>query len=293
MNTKDLNLSKTKGFIFVLLAVLFWGVSFVSTKVVLREYPPVSIAFIRQLVAIIPLMLLMKKNNMFVSLSFKKGLHFMIASLFGIVLYFVFENTGLLYTTASCAALIVATVPVFTIIVEAVIYKVKINFANFILIIVSLVGVYLVISENGKVSFEGGLKGNLLVLAAMASWIIYTIITKQLGKSYSSLQMTSIQTLLSIPLFIPFIIGDISMWKVPSLVALLNIIFLGVFCSALAYVFFLYGIQSLGPSIASAYLNLIPVVTIILSISFLGESLSLFQIIGSVLIILSLSLIKR
>ena len=287
-NNKPLNI-KTRGIIFVLLAVLFWGVSFINTKVLLQEYSPVSIAIFRQFIAIIPLIIFLLVKKQFFKMSLRNVLHFSIAAFFGIVLYFVFENTGLMYTSASSASMIVATIPMFSLLVDTVLYKLKFDIKLMILIIISLIGVYFVISENGKINiFDSSFKGNMFVLFAMASWIVYTIISKELGKRYSSIQMTSIQTLLSIPLFMPFIIKDIPYWHLPSLTGLYNLIFLGVFCSAIAYVCFLYGIQTLGPSTASAYLNLIPVVTIIISAIFLKEVLTIYQIIGSILILSSL-----
>ncbi|NLU33156.1 MAG: DMT family transporter [Clostridiaceae bacterium] len=134
--------------------------------------------------------------------------------------------------------------------------------------------------------------GNLLVLGAMASWIIYTFISKGLGERYSSLKLTTMQTLFSIPLFVPFTISEVPAWRVPSMTAFLHLLFLGVFCSALAYVFFLYSIHTLGPVLPSAALNLIPVVTIITGRIVLSEQLTWIQALGAVLIMGGLTLLS-
>lgn len=288
-----MKIKNTLGIPAVLLAVFFWGISFVSTKTVLLELPPVSIAFLRQFVALIPLLLLMliQKEDF----KLKKGeiFTFILATLFGIVLYFVFENKGLTLTSASNASMLVAAIPVFALVAESIAKGTRLEMASLLCIIASIFGVYFVIFEGGVPDFSSdSFFGSLLVLGAMISWIIYTFLSKKLGERYSSLKMTTIQTIISIPLFVPFIIGETSLWKMPSLLSLLNLAFLGIFCSALAYVFFLYGIKTLGPVLPSALLNLIPVVTILTGSLFLNEIPSFYQIIGAILIIGSLSFLS-
>jgi drug/metabolite transporter (DMT)-like permease len=273
----------------VLFAVFVWGISFVSTKVVLKDLPPLSIAFFRQFVALVPLLILMRLKKE--SFRLKKGelLTFIFATLFGIVLYFFFENRALTMTSASNASMIAAAVPVFALITEGMARRTRIQLPVALCIAASFIGVYFVIFEGGKPDFESkSFLGNVLMLGSMLSWIIYTFISRKLGESYSSLKMTTLQSILSIPLFIPFILNEIKLWKAPSTIGLLNLVFLGVFCSALAYVFYLYGIQTLGPILPSALLNLIPVVTILAGSILLSEELSIFQILGAVLIIGSL-----
>lgn len=282
-----------KGVIFVIIAVLFWGGSFISTKVLLAEYPPVSIAFFRQFIALVPLSIMFLKKKAFFQFQLKTILHMAVASLFGVVLYFVFENTGMNFISASEASIIVATIPVFTLLMDTLVSRKKFDFKTLCLILVSWAGVYLVISVDGRLQAgTGNLKGSLLVFGAMVSWIIYTLITKRLSQQYTSLQMTSIQTVLSIPLFIPFVWQERTLWHWPSGAAGLHLAFLGVFCSAVAYVLFLHGISVLGPGIASSYLNLVPLVTLAIGAVFLQERLAPLQMAGAFLILSSLGLIS-
>lgn len=290
--TQELRI-KRKGLILVLISVFFWGISFISTKVLLTEYPPVSIAFFRQFIALIPLIILIYRRKEVFKPSLKTVLHMSLGSFFGVVLYFVFENTGLSYISASGASILVAAIPILTLPVESRLNKKKMDFLTLFFIFLSWVGVYLVISsEDGKGAGSDPLKGALLIFGAMVSWIVYTIITDRMGEKYSSLQMTTMQTLLSIPLFIPFTIHEMPLWHLPSGIAILHLTFLGIFCSAVAYVFFLYGITVLGPTVSSTYLNLIPLVTMVTGALFLNERLSILQLAGALLILLSLGLIS-
>lgn len=280
----------------VLFSVFVWGISFVSTKIVLLDLPPVSIAFFRQFVALAPLLILMRIRKESFRLEKAELITFVFAALFGIVLYFYFENRALTMTSASNASMLAAAVPVFALIVESITTKTRIKLPVLLCITASVTGVYFVIFEGAIPDFSSGsILGNLLMLGSMTSWLIYTFINKKLGLKYSSLKMTTAQTIFSIPLFIPFVSNEIELWKVPSPLGLANLVFLGVFCSALGYVFYFYGIQKLGTILPSALLNLIPVVTILAGFFLLSETLSFYQILGAVLIIgslFALSLIK-
>ncbi len=282
--------SRLLAILAVLFSVVVWGISFVSTKVILLELPPISIAYFRQIIAIFPLLLMMKRNDERMKIERKDILLFFIVSLFGIVLYFVFENSGLQYTTANNASMLVAAIPVFALLIDSFISKKKLHLLTFVLVLLSMGGVYLVLFDDGMPDFSSKtFLGNMLVFAAMLTWIAYTFLSRRLGLKYSSLKLTTILTSCSLLLYIPFVIHEVPLWKIPSTSALLHLLFLGILCSAAAFMAYLYGLQVLGPVIPSAFLNLIPVVTIITSAIILFETPTWVQVIGTVLIIGSLS----
>lgn len=294
MRIKKTLIDKYQKLIFVIFPVFFWGVSFISTKVVLKEMPPVSIAFFRQLIALLPLIFYGIVTRASFKISFKDLFLLAGSSFFGIVLYFIFENNGLIHTTASSASMIVAAVPVFTLLVEMLFFKLKSNMKMAACIIASILGVYLVISVNGKLDFSSSaFMGNMLVMGAMASWVIYTVMSRKLGSSYSSFVITIYQTALSSLLFLPFLIPEIGSWKPLSITALLNLLYLGVFCSAVSYFMFLYAIKKLGPTVSSTFLNLIPVVSVLAGYLILNEKLLPVQYGGMLIIMASLFLLSK
>jgi drug/metabolite transporter (DMT)-like permease len=280
--------------VFITLCVIFWGYSFISTKIVLKELGPISIAFFRQIIAsaiLIPWLIYSKSYS---KISIKCFFLIATSGFFGIVLYFLFENTGLQYTEASNASIIVAAVPIFTLISEVAFYKLKASINMFICIVASILGVYLVISVNGTLDFSSKrLLGNLLMIGAMAAWVVYTIINKSLVNSHSSIFVTTLQSVCSIFLFIPFTIHEVSRWNRLTLVPLLNLIYLGIFCSAFSYFFYIYASKRLGATVSSSFLNLIPVVSVIFGYMLLDEKLTLIQIAGMGLIILCLFILSR
>jgi drug/metabolite transporter (DMT)-like permease len=217
-----------------------------------------------------------------------------LAGLFGIVLYFLFENTGLVYTSASNASMISAAVPVFTLLTEALFFKLKITWRMTGYIILSIIGVYLVISVSGKLDFSSKtLYGNLLEVGAMGVWVVYVIINKALSNRYPGVIITAVQSFASIFLFIPFIAPEIRQWHPISLTALLNLLYLGIFCSACAYFFYLFATKRLGAAAASAFINLIPVVSVIFGYLVLGEWITTVQVTGMLLVLGSLFWMNR
>ena len=138
----------------ILLTVLVWGFSYISAKIVLEQIPPISIAFWRQIVAmaiLIPWVIFSKSIS---RLSLKNIGIIAALSFFGIVAYFILENHGLQLTTASNASMIVSALPILTMVSEALFFKLKINWKMALCLILSILGVYLVVTVNGKLDLS-------------------------------------------------------------------------------------------------------------------------------------------
>ncbi len=283
--------------LFIILAVLFWGFSFISTKVVLSQIPPISIALFRQIIATITLIILLSLTRTQLNVEKKDAGYIVLASLFGIVMYFVLENTGLQYTTASNASMIVASLPIFTLFAEALLYKLKVTRGMILCLLLSTIGVALVVTVDGRLDLSSArLLGNLLVMGAIISWVIYSILNRRISAHYPSLSLTALQSAASIALYIPLVIPEMRRWPAPSEITLTvfaNLLFLGVFCSGLAYVFYIYSARRLGLTVVSAFLNLIPVVTVIFGYLLLHETLSWLQLLGITLIMIALYQLNR
>jgi drug/metabolite transporter (DMT)-like permease len=283
--------------LFIILCVLFWGFSFISTKVVLSEVPPVTIALLRQIIASATLVPLVLYTRALSRLSPREMGRAALCSFFGMVMYFVLENTGLQYTTASNASMIVSALPAFTLLAEALLFRLKVSWRMVLCLALSMAGVFLVVTVNGRLEISSArLIGNLMVLGAMICWVIYTMMNKKLSEEHSTISIITYQSFAAICIFIPFAIPEADRWRplselsVPTLA---NLLFLGIFCSGLAYIFYIYALRRLGATVSSAFLNLIPVVTAICGYFLLQETLSWIQILGMILIMASLYELNR
>lgn len=281
----------------ILLAVLFWGFSFISTKIVLDQIPPVSIAFFRQFIAAATLIPILVYTRSIPAISLRDLGIITASSFFGIVMYSIFENNGLMLTTASNASMIVSALPIFTMFAETLIFKMRITWKMIGCLAVSFIGVALLVTVNGRIDLlSGQLLGNLMVMGAMACWVVYNILILGLGGSHSSIATIAYQSLISIPLLVPFVIPEAGRWPPISGITsgtVINMAFLGVFCSGVAYLCYIRAVRKIGATVASAFLNLIPVVTVICGYILLGEMLTLVQVAGMVLVMAALYELNR
>ena len=115
--------------------------------------------------------------------------------------------------------------------------------------------------------------------------MVYAFITRRISGRYGQVAVTFWQTLFGFVGFIPFALAESASWRVPSGAAILNILYLGVFCSALGYWLYIMALDSLGPGASSVFINLIPVVSVIAAFFILGDRLSASQWAGAVVAI--------
>ncbi|WP_025689526.1 DMT family transporter [Paenibacillus zanthoxyli] len=272
--------------IAMLITVVLWGCSYISIKTVVAEVPPVTMALIRFMITTVILLTALKKVEPSAKLNKQDFPKMALAGLFGITLYFILENTGMKYTTASNASLIASIIPILAIILDILIFKSKVSVIQILGIIGSVTGAYLAITANGQVDFSSEtFKGNMFIVCAMFSWTFYTLLNKSLQKKYSGLFLITYQTLFGTLILIPPSLFEYSEWHAFSLFALVNIIFLAVFCSAVCYFLYVYALKNLDVTITTVYLNLVPIVGVISGYIILRESILPIQLLGGLIII--------
>ncbi|MCT4584377.1 MAG: DMT family transporter [Peptostreptococcaceae bacterium] len=278
--------------IFLLLAVAFWGISFVSTKICLDVFQPMSLAFYRFLIGSTFLFLILRylKEN----LKFDKSdfIYFLLTGVFGISLYFYFENTGIIYLSPSIASIIIGTIPVFIVIIETIFYKEIFTFQKLLSLSLSIIGLILVVDFNLKTIDKNDLYGYIMMFGAVLAFVVFSFATKPISRKYSNIKLTFYQSIFGTVTLLPFIFFEnINMINFNNNL-LIHFLFLSIICSALAYYFYLYAFKELGPSICALYINLSPVFTIIFEYIIFKNIINKKQIFGAILIILSVYIIN-
>jgi drug/metabolite transporter (DMT)-like permease len=265
-----------------LFSIFVWGASFAVTRAAVREIPPMALAFLRFALATAVLWPAARRTRVRIEAADRTAVFAL--GLFGVTFYFVFENFGLTHTTASHAALIVATIPLTTELAAARRDHRRPAVRVIAGLLPALAGVALIF---GRGAGGATLQGDLLMLGAVACWVGYTLVADRLTGRYPGPFLTwrimavGAVTLLPAGLveavFIPF--GN------PSAPAWAGVAFLGVFCSALAYLAWNQALPVLGVRRTSSLINLIPLVGVLTGILALGEPLTLRIVIGGGLII--------
>jgi drug/metabolite transporter (DMT)-like permease len=278
----------------LLTTVSFWGLSFVSSKFILNTgFPPLTLVFFRFFLASIiffPISRAIEPGN---PIQKKDLLPLVATSLFGITIYFFFETTGIKLTSASNAALIIASIPIFTIIAEYTFYKTAIQWYKILGVLLSIGGVYLIISKTIDAQlYPKVFKGNLAMLGACLSWVGYIVISKRLRQRLSGIKCITYQFIFGTIFLFPLAMREFHGWFVPPPLAILNIFYLGIACSALGYFFYLYGLSRLEPVAVSTYTNLVPVIGTVGGVFILNERLLGSQIIGGAAIIIGIFIVN-
>jgi len=290
---KEFNLVKLLATAAILITVLLWGFSFVSIKIVVAEVPPLTMALLRFTIATIVLLLIFRRVEPQARLAKEDWGKMSLTGFLGVTLYFVFENLGVKMTTASSASLITSIIPIVAIIADVLVFKTKISFSRWLGVWVAVIGTYLVVTANGQLNFHSGaFQGNLLMIGAMLSWVVYTIITKAFQGKYSGLFLTTYQALFGTILLIPLSFLEYSQWQAFSLEAFAHILFLALGCSALCYFLYIYALDKLDVAVTTIYLNLIPIVGVISGYLFLHETILPIQLLGGAIIVLGILVVN-
>jgi drug/metabolite transporter (DMT)-like permease len=271
----------------ILATVLFWGLSFVSTKTVLNAgFPPFTLVFLRFTLASILLLPLQRGLYRGIRINRQSRRILLVTGFFGVTIYFVFESTGIKLASASSAALIIASIPVFTVLAEYLFYRSPIARRQVAGILLSILGVYIIVQRSSGSARHGqALAGNLLMLGACLSWVLYLMLSKRLDSGLPRLTVTAWQNFWGAVFLLPLALLERRSWSFAQPLVWLNILYLALFCSALSYFLYLYALKHLGPVVISSWLNLIPLVGTVGGMTMLGERLAPVQMLGGAIII--------
>lgn len=280
--------------IAILFSVIIWGLAIVSLKVIVTYFPPMTANFIRFSLASIILITLLKLLEPKSKIDKKDLLIILKTGALGISVYYYFESLGLLYIDASTAGLISGTIPIMTLFVDSIVNKKKLSGLDLFIFSLSTIGIFLIVYGNLEFKYKiNQLYGYIFMVIGCFSWVVYTIFTKKIEEKYSLLSLITYQSIAGSICLAPSLLIEkfnLILWiKEGNSIQLviLNLLFLGIFGSAIAYYLYLYGFRKIGASKSSLYMNLIPVVSVLAGGFILNESIGLNKILGAVFIITS------
>ena len=287
MNSK----ASIKPLIIIIGVNFLWGIDFIAIEYMMHYMSPAVFTLCR--LAIGALLLLVARFLLRGGLHIERQdmLPVLIAGGTGMALYFSVENLGTGLTSASFSALIMATVPIFGMIGDRLVYGNRITPLKVICILASILGVYLLV--------QGEPMGiNPLGLAAMFAgailWVFYIIYTKTLFDKYDLLTLLTGLFLSGLIVQIPLTAISQGISHAPvtfTATGVLLTIATAVICIIVGQFGYVYAIGHLSPTVVSAFENVLPVTTVVLSIFIFGKMLTGLQIIGAVLIMLAVTVI--
>jgi drug/metabolite transporter (DMT)-like permease len=270
-----------------LLAIIIWGFSFIATKTALREVHPFTLLTLRfGMGGLLLLLFQLQKDKRFINkFSSRDWLSIIFLALVGISGHTLLQAYGLLYTTAINTGWIIAIMPIFIIIAARFFLGEPITIRKVGGIILGLIGVALVISKGVfSISFFrfGSAFGDFLILISALTWAAFTVGGRGFLSRFSPL--AAITPIMIVGCFITFPFTWLRWeWNILfhlSLSGWMSILFLGIFCSGLAYLLWYSALEKKDSSVVGMYLFLEPFVTLIGAYFLLKETIQWITLAG-------------
>lgn len=275
------------------LVVAIWGSTFVFTKLLLLGGLSAAQIFILRFIIAYVLLLAycLYKGIRWVADSWQDELLMAMLGLTGGTLYFLTENSAMLYTTTTNTSLIVSLSPLVASVLISIFYRSqRLSRLQTIGSLLAAVGVVLVVL-NGHFVLHLSPIGDALAFCAALCWGVYSLLMIPANSRYDVLFITRKVFFYGLLFMIPYFL-----WKPELGINILigkpylvwNLLFLGSIASMLCFLAWNWVLKKLGPVVATNYVYLNPVTTIVFAWLILSEQITLFFLLGTLLIILGM-----
>jgi drug/metabolite transporter (DMT)-like permease len=279
----------------LLLAMVLWASSFVALKMAFRSYHPMVVIFGRMAVASVCFLFFLRRFRN--SVAYQKGdLKYILFMAFcEPCLYFLFEAKALENTTASQAGMTTAMLPIMVALVAAWLLKERVGRSTWLGSLMAVAGVCWLTLESVPTSdAPNPVLGNFFEFMAMVCATGYTVTLRYLTHRYSPFFLTAMQAFVGSVFYLPFLF--LPSTQLPASfepVAGWAIVYLGAVITLGAYGLYNFGLKHIPASQASAYVNLIPVFSVILGWMLLDESFSKMQCLAAILVMAGVYISQR
>lgn len=281
----------------LILAVVVWGGSFVATKIALEDIAPVTIIWLRFGIGLVILGLATLWRKEWATPQARELPYLALLGFLGITFHQWLQSTGLQTSQATTTSWIVATIPIFMALLGWLALHEKLYPLQILGILIAAAGVLLVVTQgdfaalaHGKI----GTWGDLLVLISAPNWAVFSVLSRRGLRRHPPARLIFLAMafgwlLTTIQFFLGPGLGDVAHLSRSGWWAIL---FLGVFCSGLAYIYWYDGLQALPVAQVGAFVYLEPFVTVVVAALLLDEPLLLPSILGGVAIIAGVQLVQ-
>ena len=281
--------------IIAIFTAIVWGATFVSSKVLLEAgFTPSLIMVIRFSMAYLCL-LPFWRGKLFCD-NVRDELMMLLLGVSGGSLYFLLENSALLYTQASNVAIIIAATPLLTTLaVQFVSRQEQASKRFYAYSLLAMAGVALVVF-NGEFILKLNPLGDLLTLGASIMWVIYSIAFLKMEGRYHPLMITRKIFFYGVLTLAPYMFyegWDITWATFANPVVVGNLLFLGIVASLICYWSWNMVLEKLGAIKATNYLYLNPIVALITSWIVLGERITALALLGTALILTGMYMAQK
>jgi drug/metabolite transporter (DMT)-like permease len=285
---QELSLKPKHWFVFILLGAI-WSSSFMWIKIAVQEVGPITLVAFRVLFGLLFGIVVIFIQHAQMPRSFKEWSPLLLLGITNVAIPFFLISWGEQSIDSAVAAILDATVPLFTILIaHYLLHDDKMTWPKVLGLLVGFAGVIVLMSKDIGASF-GSLLGQLAVVLACAFYAGSAVFARKTTEDTPGILRSAG----------PLVSATVVMWlatffvespiKIPQMgITWIALLFLGILGSGLAFVLAYYLIHEIGPTRTSMVTYLFPLGGVILGVAFLNEELSWQLLVGAVLIILSL-----
>lgn len=277
---------------FLLLSVpFFWGGAFVAAEHIITEIPPITAAAFRFSVAgVILLIYIFLRKSFQLPIGLTQWLLIILMAMTGIFGYNIFFFIGLQMTSAINGSLIVATSPVFMTLGAVLFLSERWNRQLGFGLVLSLVGVVIVISHGSLKTFSELQfnAGDLLFIGALFSWVAHGLLGRILMRKMSPIAVTTLTMIIGAFFLIIASFTETNQIQLileMSIQAWSEMAFIIIFSSVIGFLLWNRGVQQIGASQASIYINLVPIYTALIAVFLYRSPITYSQIFGMILVL--------
>ena len=283
----------------VIIISTFWGLSFLATRILINYLEPYQIQAARWLVASIVFLLLMISGKL--SINYKKP-GFKYVLLLGVLepcMYMSFETYGIAMTSASSGAIFVATIPSAVLLLNFFLFKKKLKIKGVLGILIAFSGVVICTVYKPEFSLDRGSLGYVVLLCAIFSGAMYSIVSSRLADRFKPLELTAVMAFMGTIYFgiMNFVLGyGMNTYTVyfTDRKLLFCIVFLGVCCSVICYFAFNRILRLVDPATGNNLsTSMTTIVGVLAGIIFVGDNWGIYTIIGLVMTLIGVILSSR
>ncbi len=275
-----------------------WGGTFVGGKIVVASLSPIMGSFARYVVACVALLVAaFAIEGGLPKLTGRQWIGTFVLGLFGVFAYNLFFMGALDRLPASRAALIIALNPALTIAISAVALRESLSPRRWLGVAIALLGVAIVVSRGDLTNLASGSigAGELLMFGAVTSWALYTVVGRKVlggltplaATNYAALWGTLLLAAISAPQFAGLSVSQFN-WRVS-----VSLLYLGIFGTALAFVWYYTSVKRIGAGRTSIFNNLVPVFGVAISVLLLGEQLLVSMLVGGAVTIAGVMMVSK
>ena len=279
---------------FITMAACFTPI---FAKITVAEISPLSLGFIRFSGAAVLFYLTLKARGLNLKFDKKDYPRLVLLALLCIPVNQFFFLTGIKLTFASHSGIIYSLNPVYAYVLAVLLRNEKFYYSKLFAIGLTVIGIFFVFYEgfSATSSAAGVLKGDFLLLFAVLSFSLYLTLGKTLLDKYGALKVSAFVFIVGSVLNIPFFIYDLPNFTLVHLTykGIIGFAFLTVIVSYLAYFAWYYALKSIAVSKVATLSNVSPLLTVLFSVLFLGDTISVFFIIGAVITLAGVFIMHR